>query len=455
MNLDKQNMKNIRLLILFAAIVCLGVINIKEVGALISFIIGIISPFIWGGAIAFVMNIPLRWIERHLLGKWNGKMAERFKRPVSILLSYVFIVLVITIVFMTVVPQLGKTIMEIGNKLPAFFNKVYADLETMFAENPQIIEYLNSLQLENFDWKSILNSVIAFLQNGVGNMLTSTVSVASSIIGGVTNIVIALIFSLYVLSQKEKLGNQGERILKAYCSEKVYNYARKVLSLLSNNFSSFISGQCLESVILGSMFIITLTIFQIPYALLIGVLIAFTALIPIVGALIGCAVGAFLILVDSPMKALIFIIIFLILQQIEGNLIYPHVVGSSVGLPSVWVLAAVTVGGSLMGVMGMLMFIPLVSTVYILLRDDVNARNAKKKCGDKSERVQGAQEAKAEQTVQGAEATLAKQAETARSAEEVQEIRDSQPVQTVSQPQKSKGTRGGQSKRNRQNKKKK
>lgn len=435
MNLDKQNIKNIRLLILFAAVVCLGVINIKEVVALINFIIRIISPFVWGGAIAFVMNIPMKGIERRLLGKWKGKLADRFKRTVSIILSYVFIIFVISFVVMTVVPQLGKTIMEIGNKMPAFFNRVYTDLEKMFAENPQIIDFLNDLQLEKFDWKSILSNVIAFLQSGVGSMLTSTFSVASSIIGGVTNVVISFIFSFYVLAQKEKLGNQGERILKAYCSEKVYKYVRKVLSILSNNFSSFISGQCLESIVLGSMFIITLTIFQIPYALLIGVLIAFTALIPVVGAFIGCAVGAFLILVDSPMKALIFIIIFLILQQIEGNLIYPHVVGNSVGLPSIWVLAAVTIGGSLMGVMGMLMFIPLVSTVYILLRDDVNARNEKKRRGRTEIAMRG---------VQGTEpVTVVQNAQEAGSAQTVK----AQPVVP-----KSKGVQSNQSKRNKNKK---
>lgn len=379
MKLDKQTMRNIRSLIIFSAIVCLCVINIKEVGTAISFIIGILNPFIWGGAIAFVMNIPLRVIERKFLTKWTGKWADKFKRPVSIFLSYVFVILILFFVIMTVVPQLGKTIMEIGNKLPAFFNKVLQDLETLFAENPQILEYLNSLELESFDWKSILSSVVSFLQSGVGSMLTSTVSVASSIIGGVTNVAIAFIFSLYVLAQKEKLGNQGERILRAYCSEKIYGQIRRVLSLLSSNFISFVTGQCTEAVILGLMFVITLTIFRIPYALLIGVLIAFTALIPIVGAFIGCAVGAFLILVDNPMQALIFVIIFLILQQIEGNLIYPHVVGNSVGLPSIWVLTAVTIGGSLMGVLGILLFIPLVSTFYILLRDNVNARNRKRK----------------------------------------------------------------------------
>lgn len=378
MRLDKKNLRSIRLLIVFTAVVCLAVVHIKDLGNALNLVISIMQPFIWGGAIAFVMNIPLRGIENRLLSRWSGKWAEKFKRPLSIVLSIVLVVFILFFVVITVVPQLGKTIMELGNKLPVFFDNVSVELEKLFASNPQIVEFWNNLQLENFDWDKILENAVAFLQNGVGNMLLSTVSVATSIIGGVVNVVIAFIFSIYILSQKEKLKNQADRILKAYCSERVYTTTVKVVRILSNNFSSFISGQCLESVILGTMFVITLSIFRIPYALLIGVLIAFTALIPIVGAFIGCVVGAFLILVDSPMKALIFVIIFLVLQQIEGNLIYPHVVGGSVGLPSIWVLVAVSVGGSLMGIVGMLLFIPLVSTFYVLLRDDVNARNRRR-----------------------------------------------------------------------------
>ncbi len=376
MNLDKQTMKNIRHIILFIALVILCVINIKELFGVFKFVLGISQPFIWGGAIAFVMNIPLNGIEKRLLKNWKGKYAEKFKRPVSIILSLLLILFILVFVVMTVVPQLGKTIMDLGNKLPAFFDNAMVELEKLCASNPQIVEYLEQLQDISLDWDKILDGAINFLQNGVGSMVTSTVSVASTIIGVSVNIVVAIIFSIYVLSQKEKLGDQGKRIIKAYLPEKINTQVLRVLGLLSNNFSSFISGQCLEAVILGTMFVITLTIFQIPYALLIGVLIAFTALIPIVGAFIGCVVGAFLILVDSPMKAFIFVIIFFTLQQIEGNLIYPHVVGNSVGLPSMWVLVAVTLGGSLMGIAGMLLFIPLVSTAYTLLREDVNLRNA-------------------------------------------------------------------------------
>ena len=379
MKLDKQTMRSIRHIILFIAVVILCVINIRDVFGVVKFVFGISQPFIWGGAIAFVMNIPLNGVEKRLLKNWRGKRAEKLKRPVGIVLSLLLILFILIFVIMTVVPQLGKTVMDLGNKLPAFFDNAMIELEKLCASNPQIVGYLEELQNISLDWDKILNGALDFLQNGVGSVVTSTVSVASTIIGVAVNVVVALIFSIYVLSQKERLGDQGRRILKAYMPEKINAQVLRVLELLSSNFSSFISGQCLEAVILGTMFVITLTVFRIPYALLIGVLIAFTALIPIVGAFIGCVVGAFLILVDSPMKALIFVIIFLVLQQIEGNLIYPHVVGNSVGLPSMWVLVAVTLGGSLMGIAGMLLFIPLVSTAYTLLRDDVNGRNARAK----------------------------------------------------------------------------
>ena len=209
-------------------------------------------------------------------------------------------------------------------------------------------------------------------------MVTSTIGMASSIIGAIVNGVISFIFSLYILSQKEKLADQGQRIVRAYASEKLADGILRVLSLLNKNFTNFVTGQCLEAIILGVLFIIAMTIFGMPYAVLVGVLIAFTALIPIVGAFIGCGVGAFLILIDDPMLALWFVIMFLIIQQLEGNLIYPKVVGNSVGLPAIWILMAVSLGGSLFGVTGMLFFIPLLSTCYVLLRDNVNERNRAK-----------------------------------------------------------------------------
>ena len=216
-------------------------------------------------------------------------------------------------------------------------------------------------------------------------MLNSTIGIASSVVSGFTNLFIGLVFSVYVLAQKEKLAGQVKRVLSAFLPEKINNSVLYVCALLNKNFTNFITGQCLEAVILGTMFVIAMTIFRMPYAVMIGVLIAFTALIPIVGAFIGCVVGAFLILLVNPWKALAFIVLFLVLQQIEGNLIYPRVVGSSVGLPAMWVLVAVTIGGSLFGIMGMLVFIPLISTVYALLRECVNRRNEKKRGDTKAQ----------------------------------------------------------------------
>ena len=293
MKLDKQTMKSIRHIILFIAVVVLCVIKIREILGIVQFVLSVSRPFIWGGAIAFVMNIPLNGIERRLLKSWRGKRAEKLKRPVSIILSLLLILFVIVFVVMTVVPQLGRTIVDLGNKLPAFLEDLAEELEKLCASNPQIVAYLEQMENISFDWDMILNGAIHFLQNGMGSMVTSTVSVAGTIISGIVNAVVAVIFSLYILSQKEKLGDQGKRILKAYVPEKMNGQIRRVLGLLSDNFNSFISGQCLEAVILGTMFVVVLTVFGIPYALLIGVLIAFTSLIPIVGAFIGCIVGAF------------------------------------------------------------------------------------------------------------------------------------------------------------------
>lgn len=252
-----------------------------------------------------------------------------------------------------------------------------ANLKKLFSENPELQKEIEAIKIPEINWKETLQTIVDFLKNGMGNMVTTTVTVASSIVSGTVNFFISLIFSFYILAQKEKLGDQVQRTIRAYTKPAVYEWIMKVAGLLNQNFSRFITGQCMEAVILGAMFVVSMLILRFPFAVMIGVLIAFTALIPIVGAFIGCVIGTFLIMVDSPAKAIGFVILFLILQQIEGNLIYPHVVGNSVGLPSIWVLAAVTIGGSLMGIAGMLIFIPLLSTVYTLLREDVNRRNRK------------------------------------------------------------------------------
>lgn len=379
MDLNRGNMKKIRGLILFTAAVCLAVVKMDILLGGIFFLLGILRPFIYGAAIAFVLNIPMRTIEKGLFSKAKNPKVDKIKRPVSIFLAFAAVVLVIVFVTVTVVPQVTKTMIELGNKIPQFLVDAQIWLEELFASQPQLIALLEEFDPAQMNWDSIVNTVIDFLKNGLGNVVSSTVTVASTIIGGVVNIFVALVFSFYILAQKEKLGSQFKRMLHAYFPQKAYDKVLEVASLAGRNFSSFITGQCTEAVILGTMFVVTMALFGFPYAVMVGVLIAFTALIPIVGAFIGCFVGAFLIMVDNPVKAIWFLVLFIVLQQIEGNLIYPHVVGNSVGLPSIWVLAAVTIGGSLMGVVGMLIFIPILSTVYALLREDVNERNEKKR----------------------------------------------------------------------------
>ena len=375
MGFDKKKIKQIRQLMLLAAILILGLIYSQEVFNAISMLVGIMKPFIYGGVIAFVLNIPLCQIEDYILAGWKGRSADKAKRPVGIILSILFVIVLITIVIATVVPQVAKTAMELGNKIQQFTDKLLRELEQLTVNYPQIQGYVDELATMQIDWESLAQRGWEFLQSGMSSVLFSTVSVAGSIISGILNVVIGFIFAIYILGQKETLGSQCRRVIRAYCPPRINDMVLKVCSLGYRNFSNFISGQCLEAVILGCMFVITMTICRMPYAILVGVLIAFTALIPIVGAFIGCVVGAFLIMVDNPMKAVAFVVMFLILQQVEGNLIYPKVVGNKVGLPSIWVLMAVSVGGSLFGIPGMLFFIPLVSTLYMLLRDSVNARN--------------------------------------------------------------------------------
>lgn len=383
MGFEKEKLKQIRRMVLYIALIVLVLIYSDTVFHAIEIFVGFMKPFIYGGVIAFILNIPLRFIENRVFKKWTGKVADKLKRPIGIALSILFVILILNVVVMTVAPQLGKTLVELGTRIPAFVEDAAVKLEAVSAEYPQLEKYVSDLENMEIDWKLTMDSLMKFLKNGMTNVLSSTVTVAGSIIGGAMNLFIGFVFAIYILGQKEVLCNQGKRVISAFCSERMERFLLKVFTIANRNFSNFISGQCTESVILGIMFFVAMTIFRMPYALLVGVLIAFTALIPIVGAFIGCFVGAFLILVNNPMQALGFIIMFLIIQQIEGNLIYPKVVGNKVGLPSIWVLMAVSIGGSLFGVAGMLFFIPLISTFYILLRDTVNERNARKQKKEK------------------------------------------------------------------------
>jgi len=282
-------------------------------------------------------------------------------------------VIVVALLVLVIVPQLAATISGLGVTIQDFFTRAYSWAEAQFASNPQLLQWLSSLSIDwkSVDWKGLLSKVADFLKNGAGDVLFSTISAAMNFFSGIATGFIAFVFAIYLLLQKEKLGLQFRKAFYALLPKKTAKRLIEICALSQKVFSSFITGQCLEAVILGGMFFVAMTLLRMPYALLVGCLISITALIPIVGAFIGCGVGAFLILMVSPTQALIFIVMFLILQQVEGNLIYPYVVGNSVGLPSIWVLAAVSIGGSLLGVLGMLIFIPLVSVIYTLFREFV------------------------------------------------------------------------------------
>lgn len=383
MNPEKERFKFWFKILLTVAVLSLCVIRFDWICSAIKDLYKMIQPFLIGGLIAFVLNIPMRRIELTLFWKKDGKIAGKLKRPVSIVLTLLFLLLVLAVMFLIVVPQVVETAAVLPEQIKNFY---YSSLEwilAMMQKYPDITDTL-MLEVQNFmekeiDWQKIVSSITDFFFNGIGgSFIKNTFSFAGKIGGGVINAVISLIFSIYLLAQKEKLANQGKRILSAFLSEKAYGYTMRVITLLGTNFSNFIAGQCIEAVILGLLIMIPMLLLGFDYALLVGVLVGFTSLIPVVGAFIGCGVGAFLFLLQDPITALWFLILFLIVQQIEGNLIYPYVVGNSVGLPSLWILAAITIGGSLMGVAGMLFFIPLFSTGYILLRDGVNERNALK-----------------------------------------------------------------------------
>lgn len=367
--MDKKQMKSIMLLILFTVMLYVGLQNIDVVLGVLGTMIGLVFPFILGGGIAFVLNVPMSFLERNIFGRGrlkDSRRAAKAARPVSLILALLLVILIIMIAGFVILPELGNTVMGLGKGIETGIRNLQIWIDSTFQNNSAIVEWANSLEIEP---QKMVDSIMGVLQNGVNNILSSAVTVTVGIANTAMNASIAFVFACYILIQKEKLMVQAKKALFALLPEKTVEYLLHVCTLANNTFSRFVTGQCIEAVILGTMFFVAMTVFQFPYAMLVGVLIAFTALIPIFGAFIGCVISALLILLVSPMKALLFLILFLVLQQIEGNLIYPHVVGGSVGLPSVWVLVAVTVGGSLMGVAGMLIFIPLVSVIYALFRE--------------------------------------------------------------------------------------
>lgn len=372
MQLDKDTLRKLRGLIIFTLVILVGLWRFSIVLQAVKTILHILFPFLLGGAIAFVLSVPMNRIRKRLFANAKEK-PKKFASPVSLILTLIFVLALLSLVTIVVVPELGNTIATLGKTLPEKVPVLIRKAEQLVSNHPELVDYIDEVQAQ-LNWEEILNQLVTFFRIGANSMLSSTISVATGIVSGVGTFFIGLVFACYILLQQEFLKRQMKKLIFAYLKEKHANRFLQICALTYRTFSNFLTGQCLEAVILGMMFFVSMTILRFPFAILVGVLIAFTALIPIFGAFIGCVVGAFLILTVSPSQAAAFIVLFLVLQQIEGNLIYPKVVGGSIGLPAIWVLVAVTLGGSLFGIVGMLVFIPIVSVVYTLLKEDVNKR---------------------------------------------------------------------------------
>ena len=342
--------------------------NLPALAGALRWVLGVLGPFLVGGAIAFIFNVPMRAIESRLP---RGKRWNALRRPLALVLTLAAVTGVVTLAVCVISPGVGDAVGSITGQLPAAIRRMEEQLAKLETWLPQLETLAADFQ---FDWKALTEKAVSLVRDWGGGLVSSGGVLMAGVVSGVSTFVIGLIFSFYILLQKERLARQSRQVFYALFPESWADKALEVLRLSNRTFSSFLSGQCVEAVILGTLFVVAMTIFRMPYALLVGVLIALTALIPVVGAFIGCMVGALLIAVTNPWQAVAFVVLFLVIQQIEGNLIYPHVVGNSVGLPSIWVLAAVTLGGKLMGIAGMLFFIPLCSVLYALFRGFVKAR---------------------------------------------------------------------------------
>ena len=375
MHIDKKAMRNLFLLAGGCILLVWLLLYTEQVSGLLAYIWKLISPFVVGAGIAFVFNVPMRAIERQL----DFIRKDGLRRIIAVLLTLAALVLVIAFVVELLVPQIQSTVESLAVTIPVFAKKQVSNIMNFLEEHPELQEWvMANTDFEKIDWTSILQRAGTFVGDSMSTIVDSAFSAIGSVTGAIVNLVISIVFAIYCLSRKEILARQSRRLLYSLLPERFTDEVIRIMRLTNTTFSNFISGQCLEAIILGCLFAVTMLILKMPYIPLVSVIIAVTALIPVVGAFVGCILGAFFILVDNPLQAVTFVIMFLVLQQLENNLIYPRVVGTSIGLPGMWVLVAVTVGGDLMGVGGMLIMIPLASVLYTLLGEFTEKRLAQR-----------------------------------------------------------------------------
>ena len=375
MVLDKKTLRSV----IFGAMACIVLYWIlhetDRVIGVFNGVLSMFSPFIVGCGLAFVLNVPMRAFENSM----EDVKKPGLRRLIAIVLTIVVFALILTVVFLLLIPQIESTIDALIPQIQGFAEETGVLINDFLQKNPEIMEWVtSSTGLESIDWGSLTDKALTVIGESISAILPGAVSAIGSITGAVVDLVVSVVFAVYCLFRKETLARQGRKILYAFLPEKWADEIIRVLRLTNSTFSNFLSGQCLEVCILGCLFAVAMWIFRMPYIPLISVLVAVTAFIPMVGAFVGCILGAFFILVEDFFLAIGFVVMFIILQQIENNMIYPRVVGSSIGMPGMWVLLAVIVGGELLGVAGMFLMIPLTSVIYTLIGELTNTRLARR-----------------------------------------------------------------------------
>lgn len=380
--MNRTELRKCLIIALLAIMVCFAAQNLSIAVKGVSLLLTALFPLLLGCVLAYLFNIILNGFEKRYFPKSEKKSVKLTRRPVCVALSFLIVLLLITLIINIVFPELIRAVKLVSMKIPPALYAGKDYLIAKFKEYPeiqtQLTEALSEFDPKTVDWASLTGKVTGFIQTGVVGIISHAVGIVGAITGTVTNIVLALIFAVYLLIRKDKLRTDTRRLRDITISPEKSAKLSHFLETADSTFRSFIIGQVVEAIILGTLCFIGMKILRLPYAAMSGTLVGVTALIPIVGAFIGAGVSAFIIFTENPMQALIFLIFLIILQQIEGNIIYPKVVGNSIGLPGIWVLAAVTLGGGLMGILGMLIGVPMAATAYKLLFEHIEKKESER-----------------------------------------------------------------------------
>ena len=377
MDFSRKNVRTILFIIVFTIILLSVMLNLGSLFDFVRWLFGVFSSVIAGLAIAFVLNVPLRIFEErtfYALREHRSPLVRKSLRPVSIVCSLIITLGVIIVLLLVILPRLVETVAAVISQMPGYVNDLIAWADRIL----EPLDFSLSDYLGDINWVKVFSDIGKSLSESTGASIVSGVgtaaNVGTTIVSGVIDVVFSVIIAVYILAQKERIGRFVRRCIDAFFPRRFARAIEELGVRASETFSNFISGQLTDSSILGVLCFIGMNIFRFPYADVISVVIGVTSLVPLVGAFVGIVIGALLILTIDPIKALLFVVFVLCLQQIEGNLIYPHVMGNAIGLPSIWVLFAVLLGEGLMGILGMLLFIPLTSVCYTLLREQVHKR---------------------------------------------------------------------------------